>query len=214
MIDETEAPGAKSNGAAEEIDEGYFTQETRTPTRAVELDLDEYRSGRPLDLAEIISLPPTQKIETRRPKKKEWFRCWSTEVVERVYLYEGDGIDDFYLVHRAVATELPDEFSEFYLVLCINSSGRLFVWPIKIGDTTKEFTEMALSHAGQANLQWVRRRWIRRLNTHQIELNTLAGVQPEWPKELSMKEILSRAFADKVIKSLDHPSLQFIVKGK
>jgi hypothetical protein len=196
----------KPNGRAEEIND--FMRQPQTPLPATEeLDLDEYRAGKPLKLTDITALAITQKARIHKPKKNDWFRCWSTEAVERVYLYEGEGIEDYYLVHPAVVGELPDDFYEAYLVLCVNSYGRLFLWPIKTGDTSNEFAETAITHVSEACGKWVRRKWVSRLKTHQLERNDRIG-DPQWPENLSMREIVSRAFAGKVIKSLDHPCLQ------
>jgi hypothetical protein len=193
---------------AQEIDDDYFVQQPTTPLPATEeLDLDEYRAGKPLKLTDITALAITQKAKVHRPKKTDWFRCWSNEALERVYLYEGEGIEDYYLVHPSVVDELPDDFYEAYLVLCVNSSGRLFLWPIKTGDASNEFAEIAITHVSEACGKWVRRKWVSRLKTHQLERNDRIG-DPQWPENLSMREIVSHAFAGKVIKSLDHPCLQ------
>ena len=72
-IDETVAPGAKPNGAAEEVDEGYFTKEAVTPSSVPDIDLEDYRSGKPLNLTEIATSPTKMRIEVRKPRKREWF---------------------------------------------------------------------------------------------------------------------------------------------
>jgi hypothetical protein len=200
----------KINGHAVEKLEEEFFQTTESPkTAKQELDLDEYRSGKALDLANITSLPDSQRVDTRRPRKKEWFRCYSMADLQRVWIYEGDGINEIYLVRKDVALEMPDEFVEAYLVLCINSAGRLFLWPIKCSEGGQDFTEAALQHVSRARSSWIRRKWINRSATFKVEASTLDGIEPEWPQDIEMRNIISKAFADRVIRSIDHPCLRF-----
>jgi hypothetical protein len=202
------------NGAATEdqpLGDEFFRKEEPQQTAAEDLDLAKYRSGQSLDLEKIVALPVSQKVEIRRPKPKEWFRSYSAETLERLWLFEGDGINDFYLVRNDIAAMMPDEFIEVYLALCINSSGRMFLWPIKCGSQGgQEFTESALQHLSQARTSWLRRRWIARIKTHQPDVSSLDGVEPEWPADLSIRTIISRAFADRIIASPDHPRLKFV----
>ena len=50
-------------------DDEYCVKETRKPAAAQDLDLDEYRAGRPLKLANITALSGSQKIEIAGPRK-------------------------------------------------------------------------------------------------------------------------------------------------
>jgi hypothetical protein len=202
-----------SAGKQTEPDEEEFfrTEKPQVQSPPEELDLAEYRSGQSLSLTNISALPTKPKIEIRKPKKKECFRCHHVESLERMWIFEGDGIDDYYLVRGDIAAELPDEFAEAYLALCVNSSGRLFLWPIKCGtEGGQEFTETALDHANKARSKWIRRKWLAKRKMHRPEEIDVDEV-PEWPEE-SMRSIISRAFGDKVIRSLDHPCLRFVKK--
>jgi len=203
---------SKLNGQADQAHEDFFCEPEPLPSSTAELDLEDYRSGQSLDLANIRAQPAAQKIEVRRPKKKEWFRTHAAANLERVWLLEGDGISEFYLVRRDIVAEFPDEFVEAFLVLCINPAGRLFLWPIKYGtEGGQEFTDSALSHVSQARASWIRRKWIGKLKSHRIDVGDMED-QPEWPVHINMRNIISRAFGDRVVRSLDHPSLRFARK--
>jgi hypothetical protein len=192
----------------------FFRKETSPQQPTEEIDLANYRAGQSLDLTKIVALPTSQKGEIRRPRPKEWFQACSTKTLERLWVHEGDGINDFYLVRNDIATAMPDEFVEVYLALCINSSGKMFLWPIKCGGQSgQEFTESALQHLSQAQTTWLRRKWVPRIKAHHADTNSLDGIEPEWPADLSVRTIISRAFAGKVIESLDHPRLRFVVRG-
>ena len=115
-------------------------------------------------------------------------------------------------MHRAVATEFPDEFFEAYLVLCINPAGRLFLWPIKCGsEGSQEFTESPLSHVSQSRASWIRRKWVGKLKSHLVDLGDMED-QPDWPDNIDIRNIITRAFGERVIRSLDHPMLRFVPK--
>jgi hypothetical protein len=196
----------KTNGQV--LEEEFFQEPESPKTGGQDLDLDEYRAGKPLELPEVKELDSIPRVEARKPRAKEWFRC-SNEPLERVWIYEGDGIGEIYLVHPAVALEMPDEFSEAYLALCISLSGRLFLWPIKCSAGGEDFTDAALQQVNRAKAGWIRRvKWINHLGIHKVEFNTVENVTPEWPKEVRIRDIIARAFGEKVIRSVDHPCLR------
>jgi len=201
----------KVNGQiVHELGDDFF-HPTAEPSheKSENIDLDEYRAGQSPDLINFKSSSSTPKADCRKPRQKEWFRC-SSEPLEKVWIYESEGINEVFLVHRDVALELPDEFTEAFLTLCINSSGRVFLWPIKCGDGTQEFTEATLQHVAKARVSWIRRKWVNHLRVHKIDVSDLDGVEPEWPEGAKMRDIISRAFTDRVIRSVDHPCLRFV----
>ena len=204
--------GSDDAAVQDDIDlgDGFFREESPQQP-AEDIDLANYRAGQSLDLTKIVALPANQRIEVRRPKPKEWFRAYSGETLERLWVHEGDGINDFHLVRNDIAANMPDEFVEVYLGLCINSSGKMFLWPIKCGGQSgQEFTESALQHLSQARTTWLRRKWVPRIKAHQSDVNSLDGIEPEWPADLSVRKIISRAFSGRVIESMDHPRLKFV----
>ena len=201
----------KVNGRViQELENDFFQTTAQLSTEnAEEIDLEQYRAGQSPDLINYTSSSSTPKADCRKPRQKEWFRC-SAEPLEKMWIYESDaGINEVFLVHRDVALELPDEFTEVFLALCVNPSGRVFLWPIKCGDGGQEFTEAALQHVAKARASWIRRRWVSSLRAHRIDVSDLEGFEPEWP-QVNMREIISRAFADRLIRSVDHPCLRFV----
>jgi hypothetical protein len=119
-----------------------------------------------------------------------------------------------YLVHPAIVQEMSDEFVEVYLALCINSSGRLFLWPIKCSAGGEDFTEAALQQVSRAKVNWIRRKWINRLRSHKVQSSSLNNVIPEWPKEVRIRDIMARAFGERVIRSIEHPCLELARSAK
>ena len=203
--------GNEASTETEPLGDEFFRKETPQQPSTEEIDLANYRAGQSLDLTKIVALPANQKAEIRGPKSKEFFRAYSAETLERLWVHEGDGINDYYLVRNDIAASMPDEFMEVYLALCINSSGKMFLWPIKCGGQSgQEFTESALQHLSQARREWLRRKWVPRIKAHQADVNSLDGIEPEWPADLSVRKIISRAFSDRVIESIDHPRLKFV----
>jgi hypothetical protein len=216
MNNETSIERSNLNGAAMEnhaLDDEFFQKRGKPQQSSQEIDLADYRAGQSLTLGDIKALPASQKIEVRRPKPREWFRTHA-ESIERVWLKEGDGINEVFLAHRSVVAELPNEFDEAYLVPCINTADRLFLWPIKCNESGQEFTEAALSHVGQAQSAWVRRQWVSKLKAHKIDVTDMDGAEPNWPENLSTRDLISKAFSGKIIASVDHPELKYARIGK
>jgi hypothetical protein len=193
----------KVNGQV--LEEEFFQGSESPKTESKELDLDEYRAGKPLELTEILETESLPRVAVRKPRGEEWFRCANLDL-ERVWLYESGRLGETYLVIRSVALELPEDCFEAYLALCINLAGRLFLWPIKCSGG--DFADDALRHAAIAKAEWIRRKWDNTRGRHRIKFNT-QDAAPEWPKEINIREIISRAFTDRVIRSIEHPCLKF-----
>jgi len=203
------APATETEPLADE----FFQKEKLQPQSSLAIDLEDYRAGQSLTLGDIKAMPASQKIEVRRPKPREWFRT-NAQSIERVWLKEGDGINEMFLAHRSIVAELPDEFDEAYLVPCINSAGRLFLWPIKCNESGQEFTEAALSHVAQGQSAWIRRQWVAKLKAHKIDVANMEDTEPSWPENLSVRDLITKAFSGKIITSIDHPQLKFARIGK
>lgn len=117
-----------------------------------------------------------------------------------------------YIVDQHLWSELASEalFSPRALITAINRQGVLFIWPIRLPDATgkiNEWSRSALEAAGLAAQRWIRVSSNMSLVAYEVVSATGDLAEPEWP-DLSFRDILSIAFKDRRISSLDHPVLQ------
>jgi hypothetical protein len=115
-----------------------------------------------------------------------------------------------YLVHPAIAQQLPGEFSAATLNTTINRQGVLQIWPVKLpGPDGKhnEWHRSAGEAAERATEQWVRVKSNTSLGAYEIEEASGNLTEPVWP-DISFQEILKVAFRDRYVDRVDHPLLQ------
>lgn len=164
------------------------------------------RHGESQDVRRILVSVPV-----RKPGRQEFFRTQPdlTMWLEAAILeLKEDRLS--YLVEPTLAPYLPGEAVAKILVPTITTHGAIFVWPIKLEDERgrlDEWNAVALEAAERAREKWIR--LVANIGAGTYDVLEAAGVFPEpaWP-ELSLQRILSLAFKDRVIDSIDHPVLR------
>jgi hypothetical protein len=117
-----------------------------------------------------------------------------------------------YLVDPCLWSELQTEpaFGMRALFTAMTRQGVLFVWPIRLPSNDgriDEWSRSALEAADLATKSWVRVVANMHLGAYDVLEATAELPPPAWP-EISFRDILSIAFKDKRIDSLDHPVLK------
>jgi hypothetical protein len=115
-----------------------------------------------------------------------------------------------YLVHPAIAQQLPGEFSVVTLNTAINRQGVLQLWPVKLpGPDGKhnEWHRSAAEAAERAMDKWVRVAANTSLGAYETLEASGNLSEPEWP-DISLEEILKIAFRDRYVDDVGHPLLQ------
>ena len=151
------------------------------------------------------------KVPCRKPNRQEFVRVragseWRVDAA----IFE-DTIDrESYLVATELISELAEEVRPVCLRLAINKQGDIFLWPLKLPDSTgrtNHWHESAVEAAKCAEKRWVR-----------VSANMSAGMydtfeatgdlaEPTWP-EISFRDVLELAFRKQRIDSYDHPMLK------
>ena len=116
-----------------------------------------------------------------------------------------------YLVAPELLGHLGEEstLSTCALFTAINRQGTVFLWPVKLtsGARTNSWNTSALDAALRAREGWVRVQANMSLGAYEVIVPESNLPDPEWP-ELALRELLSIAFKDRLITSLDHPVLR------
>jgi hypothetical protein len=117
-----------------------------------------------------------------------------------------------YLVTPALWPDLATEatFSARALFTAINRQGVVFVWPIRLPGTdgrVDDWSRSALEAADLAAKGWVRVTANMSLGAYEVFQATGPLPEPTWP-EVSFQKLLTTAFKERLIDSLQHPILR------
>lgn len=117
---------------------------------------------------------------------------------------------EVYVVHPSIAALVADEMYRAMIFLAINRQGVIFLWPVKLPspDGRQSDWHRSAMEAAEAGMgRWVRVKANTSLGAYEISVATAAIPDPEWP-EMSLQEMLSIAFKNRIIDSIDHPVLK------
>jgi hypothetical protein len=118
-----------------------------------------------------------------------------------------DGQAVYYVDGDDAKLLLAEQLRRAMLVTCVNQSGSIFLWPIKmVSDTggSRAWSSSAMRAAVQAQSRWIR--IIGEMKNQSYRAFVAKGDLPEpvWP-EHTMQEYLIMGFEDCVIDSAHHP---------
>jgi hypothetical protein len=147
------------------------------------------------------------RIPVNRPNRDSWVRTYrdpgyrlDTAVLE---LKEENEI---YLVAPELHEELGGEIRAVTLYTTISRQGILSLWPVTLPGSDGQWNpwhRSAADAAERAKTEWVRLVANKSLGAYDIYVATGNLPDPEWP-DMSFRDILSTAFGDRYIDSVDH----------
>jgi hypothetical protein len=150
-------------------------------------------------------------VPVRRPDRQSFTRVHPDPAYRiEAAVVELDEERETYLVEPRLVYELPGEVVAKVLFTAMNRQGVVFLWPVRLpGPDGRHdpWNKSALQAAEMAMKNWVRVVSNRSLGGYDVYAATADWPEPEWP-ELSFRQLLEIAFADKLIRSLDHPVIQ------
>ena len=163
------------------------------------------------DFSDDIGVKAILKVPIRKPSKQTFFRVHTAPEYRFVFaLLELKEARETYVILPQIASQLSNEVSNSRIFTCIDRSGNLFLWPVKLPPSdgrTNDWHDSACRIAVLAMEKWVR-----------MQSNMIAGCyealtapgnlpDPQWP-EITPKELLMAGFKGRLIKELGHPVLQ------
>jgi hypothetical protein len=153
------------------------------------------------------------KVPVRKPDHQWFVRVHPSEENRLVTatLKIKEERDGSYLVDRSLWDELGSEIKPTILLLAINRQDVPFLWDIPMPDAQGKHHEFHAS-ALNAALNYATKKWIRiraNIPLGGYDVSSAEGdlSQPQWP-ELSFQEILTLAYRERFIRSMDHPVIQ------
>jgi hypothetical protein len=117
---------------------------------------------------------------------------------------------EVFLVAPEIQAELSNELVPHQLVVAITRQNVLFVWPLRLptpDGRVNSWHESAIQAAHLATSTWVRVAANMGLGAYEVSTAIATLPDPEWP-DLTLQQILRRAFNGRYIDALDHPALK------
>jgi hypothetical protein len=173
-------------------------------------DLEAIRLS-PEDTAEIRTREILTRVPVRRPHKTEFVRCHpdpAMSLAVTIYVDRNEQ-DDVYFVAPAMRGVLGEDLRPVLLQLGITRKGVLFIWPLTIPSDEnplgRSWHETARKAAEIAKTHWVRVIADKALGGYRARQAEGKLSEPEWPNDKGFSDLLTIAFADRIIMSEDHP---------
>ena len=175
-----------------------------------EFNLDALRLPQNFSAAAAVKKVLTT-IPVRKPGPQEFIRIHPDDemCIQTAIIQTTDDRESF-LVDRSLWEQLSSEIIPKVLFTTINRSNVLSLWPIRLpGEDGRldPWNRSALEAAAMAKTRWIRITSNRSLGAYEIFEAAAELPEPEWPA-ISFQEILTIAFREKFIRSLDHPVLR------
>ena len=164
------------------------------------------------DFAALADVKPIlATVPARKPNKQDYVRVHPSEDYQlTTALLELKEERETYLVAPDLRHELFGELVPVTIFTAINRQGVVFLWPCRLPDETgrsNSWHESALEAVERAKSTWTRIAADMSLGAYRIWEAGGDLPEPEWPEQ-SLRDLLSIAFKDRYIDSLDHPVLK------
>jgi hypothetical protein len=163
------------------------------------------------DSAGIGTREILNRVPVRKPRRDEFFRCHPDPALSlAVTIYaDHNEQDEVYFVAPAMRGALAEDLRPVLLQLAIARSGVLFIWPLTIPSDDnplgRSWHESARKAAEIAKTRWIRIVADKSLSGYRVREAEGKLGEPAWPTDKSFGDLLTIAFADRIIISEDHP---------
>ena len=151
-------------------------------------------------------------VPVRKPGKQDWVRVHpAASFRENFPILELKDEREEYVVHTSLLDELSHEVVSKTLFTAITRQGTLFLWPIRLPDSTgkdNDYWRSGREAAQRAMSTWIRLKANQNLKAYDIFEAAAKLSEPEWPTEIDFWGLIKIAFKDHLIMTLDHPVIQ------
>jgi hypothetical protein len=190
---------------------------TKPTLQAVDPDTPTTSAPDPFDLASLrlnpsfVETAGVKKLLTtvpaRRPSPQDFVRVHpSPDYRENFAMIDLKDDREDYLVRPEILPDLAGEVVYKTIFTAINRQGVVFLWPIRLpapDDRKNDWPRSAREAAEMAMRQWIRLKANMSLGAYEITMAESVMAEPVWP-ELSYQQLLSIAYRDRMITTLDH----------
>jgi hypothetical protein len=150
-------------------------------------------------------------VTVRRPSNSVYFRCHpDPEMMLDACVIIGDGgSDDFYFVVPRMLnhhTMLPRLRRVTIATVYTWPGGAISLWPVPNAED-KRFACWKSARAAfeRAKTHWMQLCWNSELRDYDVIVAENINIEPVWPTDKTLRDLLKLGFADKIIDTPEHP---------
>ena len=151
------------------------------------------------------------KIPVGRTHKQNFIRVDSSKpYLLDAWLLELGSTKEVYLVSPKLQQDLAGELIPKRLYKCTTRQGDVFLWPVRIPDSQGNldtWNTSAHEAARVAKDSWVRVVSNKEISSYDVVHPRMDLPEPKWP-DITDEEFVNLAFKDRMIDSLDHPTIK------
>tara|TARA_R110002072_G_scaffold179059_1_gene334987 strand:- start:4632 stop:5273 length:642 start_codon:yes stop_codon:yes gene_type:complete len=175
-------------------------------------DLDSLRLSQDF-VADNGVKPMLSTIAVRKPNRQEFIRVrpgneWRIETA----CFTDAATKEIFIVTPQLCDELRSDVKPTCLRTCISrNSPAPFVWPIGLPRSDGHWNrwhESAAVAAELAEKQWLKVTSNLNAGNYSTHVAPAAIPEPDWPVDLSLKDLIGLAFKGRIISSINHPVLR------
>jgi hypothetical protein len=150
-------------------------------------------------------------VAVRKPANNVFFRCHpdSAMSLDASIIVGGEGSDDYYFVAPHMLTHhalLPRLRPVRIAVVYSWPGGSISLWPVPFVEESRiACWRSARAAYEQSKSEWTQLLWSSERRDYDVATAEGIFVEPAWPADLNMTQLLKLAFADRIIASPDHP---------
>jgi hypothetical protein len=151
-------------------------------------------------------------VSVRKPNKQEFIRVHPDAAWQFTTALLVENVDrETYLVDPALWSTLESDISRYVLFTTVNRQGVLFLWPARLPSEDRRASawhESALEAVSHAMQNWVRVVANTQAGAYEVFRAINAGIEPEWPTDVTFETVMRLAFKGRFINDIDHPVLK------
>jgi hypothetical protein len=153
----------------------------------------------------------TSPIAARKPDPHNWFMAHPDPAYHFVTMVLDIKAErEIYLVEPDLREELGHELTPKVIVPCITRQNNIFLWPVSLPSSTgrtNTWTQNALDAVQSAMRGWIRLVANIEAGGYDVHHPRVEIDPPKWP-DLTLEDMLEKAFGHYLIDSLDHPRVR------
>ena len=156
----------------------------------------------------------TSPITARKPDPHNWFMAHPDPAFHFVTMVlDAKAERETYLVEPGLREELGRELTPKVIVPCITRQSNVFLWPVSLPSSTgrtNSWTQSALDAVQDAMQGWIRLVANSEAGGYDVYHPRVEIDPPKWP-DLTLEDMLEKAFGHYLIDSLDHPRVRALL---
>ena len=157
----------------------------------------------------------TSPITAHKPDPHNWFMAHPDPAAFHfvTMVLDVKAERENYLVEPGLREELGRELTPKVIVPCITRQSNVFLWPVSLPSSTgrtNSWTQSALDAVQDAMQNWIRLVANSEAGGYDVYHPRVQIDPPVWP-DLTLEEMLEKAFGHYLIDSLDHPRVRALL---